>query len=175
MSLDTLEKVRGTIGLYPHHHFPRWHSSRPRETFLIYDFSYGECVSEYSAFPTVQDAAKEDYFSLTPHPECYCIMSYMTTGQEEAKRASDGTLCIKGTRILLTVSRIPSRSLPMSSWENLPWKYPKQNHGYTWHFVSHSHTLYLVAGFLCMLPIGKSKLWQRAGEHAQKSLPKSAG
>lgn len=47
---------------------PKYHISVPSKTLSAYDFSHGEkleCVSEHLPSLSVQDTAKEAYFSLT--------------------------------------------------------------------------------------------------------------
>lgn len=41
-----------------------------KETFPVHDSSHGECVNEYPSSPTLQDTAKETYFSPTRVLNC---------------------------------------------------------------------------------------------------------
>ena len=67
MSLDTLERVRGTFAVTCITPPPRQHSLGPREIFLAYDFpcrGKQEHVSDHLASPAVWGAPIEAYFSF---------------------------------------------------------------------------------------------------------------
>lgn len=177
MNLSALERVKGTVWLYPSPHLLQSGTDQCQEkTSQPVISPSGEKESIYMSVWLTQlyENLPKRPNSFSPHPE-YWVMSYMLgAGQEQAGR--DRTLRgINGMWILLTASQTPSRSLLMSYWVCLtlrslgwPTDTPSSLHASPIAASSGQLSVYSPNG-------GESKLWQRGSEHTQKTHPDPLG
>ena len=176
MRLGALERVRGTIWLYPSPRFPGTDECQERTSQLVISPSGKKESMRMSSWLT-QLCEKCPSCPVLSHPiQSNPIQNTelwaMCWGRGKKRFAEIGfSEGINGMWILLTASQIPSRSLPINCWvhfilRSLRW---------------HTGTMNLpcaspFAAFFGQLSVhspggSESKLWQRGSEHTQKTHP----